>query len=164
MSSHPLYWEHHTHTLYDITLGIGIASFALYKTLHPHFMKSKHHFLTSHPLYLTSYQRYFCHHMNSIDDITPTLFMRSHPVYMSTSYPLHTKTYSLYFYHHSHCTCVSHTHTFHDITLFVYMTLHTLYVEHQILYIRYHIHSLWHHATLFMTSHALYSCHHSHDT
>ena len=44
VSSHPLYWEHHNQSLYDIILGIGIASFALLKTLHPHFMKSNHHF------------------------------------------------------------------------------------------------------------------------
>ena len=29
VSSHPRYWEHHTHSLYDIKLGICIASFAL---------------------------------------------------------------------------------------------------------------------------------------
>ena len=29
VSSHPRYWEHHTHSLYDITLGIWLASFAL---------------------------------------------------------------------------------------------------------------------------------------
>ena len=29
VSSHPRYWEHHTHSFYDITLGICIASFAL---------------------------------------------------------------------------------------------------------------------------------------
>ena len=64
--------------------------------------------MTTHPLYFTFYWRSFCHHIHCIDDITPTVFMRSHPLYMSTSYPLYTTTYSLYLYHHSHCTCVSH--------------------------------------------------------
>ena len=65
--------------------------------------------MTLHPLYMTPYQGYFCHHIHSIDDITPTVFMRYHLLYMSTSYPLCT-TYSLYLYHHSHCTCVPQTH------------------------------------------------------
>ena len=52
VSSHPLNWYHHTHFLYDITLAISMASFALYKTSHPHFMTSNHHFY----------------------DITPTIF------------------------------------------------------------------------------------------
>ena len=43
---------HHTHSLYDITLGIWVANFALYKTSHPHFMTSNHRFY----------------------DITPTIF------------------------------------------------------------------------------------------
>ena len=43
--------------------------------------------MTSHPLYLISYERYFFHQIHCIDDITPNLFMRSHPLYMSTSYP-----------------------------------------------------------------------------
>ena len=42
VSSHPPYRQHHTHSLYDITLAIYVASFALYKTSHPHFMTSKH--------------------------------------------------------------------------------------------------------------------------
>ena len=64
--------------------------------------------MTSHPLYLTSYRHSFCHHIHSIDDITLTVFMRSHPLYMSTSYPLYKTTYSPYLFHHSHCTCDSH--------------------------------------------------------
>ena len=91
-------------------------------------------FMTSHPLYFRSYWRYFCHHIHSIDDITPTLFMRSHPLYMSTSYPLYTTTYSLYLYHHRHCTFVSHPlfpwyHTLciYDITCTICLTSDTLY-------------------------------------
>ena len=90
--------------------------------------------MTSHPLYLTSYRRYFCHHIHCIDAITPTLFMRSHPLYMSTSYRLYTIAYSLYLYHHSHCTCVSHPlfpwyHTLciYDIAPTICLTSETLY-------------------------------------
>ena len=90
--------------------------------------------MTSLPQYLTMYRCYFCHHIHSIDDITPTLFMRSHPLYMSTSYPLYTTTYSLYLYHHSHCTCVSHPlfpwyHTLciYDIACTICLTSDTIY-------------------------------------
>ena len=89
--------------------------------------------MTSYPLYFTSYRPYFCHNIYSIDDITPNLFVRSHPLYMSTSYPLYT-TYSLYFFNHSHCTCVSHPHfqwylilCIHDIAHTICLTSDTLY-------------------------------------
>ena len=52
-------------------------------------------FMSSQPLYLTSCPLYLCHHIHCVDDITPTVFMRSHPLYMMTSYPLYTTTYSL---------------------------------------------------------------------
>ena len=90
--------------------------------------------MTSHPLYMTLYQGYFCHHIHSIDDITPTTFMRSHLLYMLTSYPLYTTAYSLYLYHHSHCTCVSNTLVpwyqnlcIYDIAPTIYLTWDTLY-------------------------------------
>ena len=90
--------------------------------------------MTSHPLYLISYWRSFCHHIHSIDDITPTLFMRSHPLYMSTSYPLYTKTYSLYLYHHSHCTCVSHPLFPWYHTLCIFDTARTICLRSDTLY------------------------------
>ena len=40
VSSHAQYRQHHTHSLYEITLAIYVASFALYKTSYPHFMTS----------------------------------------------------------------------------------------------------------------------------
>ena len=102
-------------------------------------MQSNHHFMISHPLYFTLYQRYFCHHIHCIDGITPTVFRRSHPLYMSTSYPLYTTTYSLYLYHHSHCTCVAHPlfPWYHDLCIYdiaatIFLTSDTLYkVSHR---------------------------------
>ena len=91
-------------------------------------------FMTSLPLYLTSYQCYFCHHIHSINDNTPTLFMRSHPLYMSTSYPLYTTTYSLYLYHHRHCTFVSHPHFPWYHTLCIYDIAHTICLTSDTLY------------------------------
>ena len=35
-------------------------------------------FMSSHPLYLTSCPLYLCHHIHCIDDITSTVFLRSH--------------------------------------------------------------------------------------
>ena len=115
--------------------------------------------MTSHPLYLTSYRLYFCHHIHSIDDITSTVFMRYHPLYMSTSYPLYTTTYSLYLYHHRHCTCVSHPlflwyHTLciYDLATNISLTSDTLYkVSHpQFMTSRHIIYDIT--CTVFMSS------------
>ena len=115
--------------------------------------------MTSHPLYLTSYLHYFCHHIPCMDDITPTLFMRSHPLYMSTSYPLYTTTYSLYLYHHTHYTCVSHPHfpwyhnlCIHDIAPTICLKSDTIYkVSHpQFMTSRHIIYDIT--CTVFMSS------------
>ena len=78
-SSHPLYRQHHTHSFYDITLTICVASFALYKTSQPHFLTSNHHFEDITPTILNIVST-LCHHTNSIDDKTATICMISHPV------------------------------------------------------------------------------------
>ena len=90
--------------------------------------------MTSHPLYLTLYHCYFFHNIHCIDDITPTLFTRSHPLYMLKSYPLYTITYSLYLYHHTHCTCVSQPHVPWYHTLCIYHIAPTIYLTSNILY------------------------------
>ena len=76
--SHPLYRQHHTHSLYDITLAICVASFALHKTSHPHFMTSNHRVYVSTPTILTLCPLCLCHHIHCVDDITQTVFLRSH--------------------------------------------------------------------------------------
>ena len=48
------------------------------------------------------------------------------------------------------------THLFDDITPFLGMTSHPLYVQYHITYIRHHTHILWDHTTLCMTSHAFF--------
>ena len=77
-------------------------------------------FMTSHALYLTSYPLYPCHHIQSIDDIIATEFLRCHPLYMMTSYTLYMTSQPLNVCHH--------THPFNDITTFVCGTSHPLYV------------------------------------
>ena len=80
VSAHPLYRQHHTHSLYDITLAMGVASFALYKTWHPHFMTSDNRVFLITPRILGSFPLYLCHHLHCTDDITPTVSLRSHPL------------------------------------------------------------------------------------
>ena len=78
VSSHPLYRQHHTHSLYDITFSVCVASFALYKTSHPHFMTSNHRVYVITPTIFDICPLYLCHHMHCINDITQTWFLRSH--------------------------------------------------------------------------------------
>ena len=66
-------WCHHTHsidnithTLYDFTLAICVASFALYNTSHPRFMTSNHLFYDITP---------------TIFDIVSTVSVSWHPLY-----------------------------------------------------------------------------------
>ena len=97
-------------------------------------MTSNHHFYDITPTISDIISTLSLYHIHCIDDITPTVFMRSHPLYMTTSYPLYTTTYSLYLYHHSHCICVSHplfpwypTLCMNDITPTICLTSYTLY-------------------------------------
>ena len=96
-------------------------------------------FMTSQPLYLTSHPLYLCHHIHSIDDITPTEFLRSHALYMTTLYPLHMTSQLLNMCHH--------THSFNDITPSVCRKWHPLYVK-------YNMHSIP--RPYFMTSHHIF--------
>ena len=118
VSSHPPYWQHHTHSLYDITLAIYVASFALYKTSHPHFMTSNHRVyiitatifdiastesVSSHPLY-----RWY--HTYSISDITSAVV---HNI-ISIVYDMTATVW-----HHYHC--------FHDIRFPTYHITSRIY-------------------------------------
>ena len=114
--------DHITHSLYGITLALGVAF--LHYTRH-NILALWHQatiFMTPHPLYLTSYILYLCHNTHCLGYITPTEFLRSHPLYMITSYPLYMTS--------SHWMCV--------ITPTFSMLLHPLYVGHHTHYM-YHI-------------------------
>ena len=111
-------------------------------------------FMKPHSLYLTSYILYLCHHTHCLGYITPTKFLRSHPLYMMTSYPMYMTSQPLNVCHH--------THSFNGITHFVFRTSHPLCVSYLINCIKHYLHILWHHTTLFMRSHALYSWYHPH--
>ena len=94
----------HTHCIDSITPTHWMTSHSPY-VLH-HVPYTRHHILTlwpqttmfmsSHPLYWTSCPLYLCHHLHCIDDITPTVSLRSHLLYVTTSYPLYTTWQPLY--------------------------------------------------------------------
>ena len=90
MSSHPQYRLHHTHTLYAITLAICVASFALKKTSHPHFMTSNHRVYVITP---------------TIVDIMFTVSVSSHP---------------LFSWYHTNCIYEISSAIHHDIISIVY--------------------------------------------
>ena len=123
--------------------------------------------MTSHPLYLTLYALYLCHHIHCINDITPTHFLRSHPLYIMTSYPFYMTSQPLNACHH--------TISFNDISPFACRTSNALYVKYHTLYKAPHPHLKISHpiiyditCAVFITSPSLYLkwplpylCHHS---
>ena len=102
MKSHPvcratytLYMRHHSHYLCPHTHLIDNITSILCMTSHSPYMwhrfhYARHHivtlwpqntvFMSSQPLYLTSCPLCLCHHIHCIVDITPNLFLRSHPL------------------------------------------------------------------------------------
>ena len=105
--------------------------------------------MTSHPLYLTSYPRYLWHHIQYIDGITPTVFMRSHPLYMTILYTSH---HTNYIWHHTHDII----NVISAISPTISDTASTISLSSNPVYQIYHTHSLdalTH--TIFMTSYLL---------
>ena len=119
-ASHPLFVWHHTRHRYSIFCTIEDIISSLYEIKWP---------------FLWHHSHYIWHRIDAISVTTSTLLMISHQLYL----------WDLILYicrHHIHCIkqhihyiCtitdtvpVSHTHSFHDTTPFVYMTLHALYV------------------------------------
>ena len=137
--------------------------------------------MTSHALYSLHHMHYIWHliysvwcHIHYVCYITQWLYLWHQTLYV---YDLFT----LYGIMHSVMTTqplCAFTATIPDITLNVFLTLHTMYpcyekkwmyvitasiVWHHMHYIWYHIHYLWHHTTLFMMSNPLYlTSHHIH--
>ena len=104
MRPHSHYLCPHTHCLDNITCILCMTSHLPY--MWHRFHCARHHILTlwpqttlfmsSQPLYLTSCPLYLCHHIHCIDDITPTVILRSCLLYYTTSFPLYTTWQSLY--------------------------------------------------------------------
>ena len=133
MSSQQLYRKHHTHYFYGITLPICVASFALYKTSHPHFMTSNHRFYdTTHTTF----------------DIVSTVSVPSHP---------------FYWWYHTNCIYEITSAIIHDIIFFVYDMTATVSVPSQPLVQWYHTHCMYDiKPTICIISYTLYKASHSH--
>ena len=143
MSSHPLYRQHHTHSLFDITLAICVASFALYKSSHPHFLTSNHHFEDIIPTILdimstvsgSSHQIYRWYHSHYMYDITISI----------------CETFCLlYLWHHKHYVWK------HKPVIWLHHTPHMygiICTKEDVTF------TLSHQATIFLTSHPLQAWH-----
>ena len=119
-TSHPLFVWHHTLHMYSILSTMEDITSSLYDIKPP---------------FLWHHTHYIWHCIHAISVITSTLLMISHRLYLWD--PIH-----YIWWHRIHCiqrhvhyicnmtatVSVSHTHTFHNITPFVCMTSHPLYV------------------------------------
>ena len=131
-----MYREHHTHSLYDITLAISVASFALYKTSHPHFMTSNHGLYVITPTILdivstvsvSPHPLYWWYHTNCISEITSAII---HNI-ISILYDM-TDTVR----HHNHCI--------HDIKLPTYDISYRVYDVSSPIHLTSHKLRLWIH-------------------
>ena len=145
MSSHPLYRQHHTHSLFDITLSICVASFALYKTSQPHFLSSNHHFEDITPNILdimstvsvSSDQIYRWYHSHYMYDITSSI--------CETFCPLYLWHHKHYVWKHKPVSWLHHTRHMNDI----------ICTKEDVTF------TLSHKATILFTSHPLQSWHHT---
>ena len=165
-----------------------MASFALYKISHPHFMTSNHHFyditptifdiistvsVSSHPLYWWYHTNYiyeissaiYDNIVSIVYDITATVSLSSHPVfrwyhtlYVYDITPTLCIT-SYTLYKASHPHFMTSHHIIYDITCTVFMTSLPLYLTLHPLYLCHHNHSIDDlRPTECVTSHPLYVC------
>ena len=160
VSSPPLDQFYQPQYMYAITATMCMTSYALQVTSHPQF-RTSHHFMMSGPLYLTSLPLYLCHHTHPVDDITATIWMNSHSVYLwhhihyiyyriSTKYDIttlcvHDATLSVCMEQtlHFRAQCphsIKQNHSIYDVTStsgttkqLLYQTLHPLYLYHHTL-------------------------------
>ena len=118
-------------------------------TSHSVCMISHEHFMTSHP--------YRC-------DIISSIIMTSYPIYMLSPKLLSWKhndyTWHLthYIWHHSHCICVV-TPSLSVASQQLWKSSQFSHIWHHIHSTSYHIHTLWHQSSVFMTSQTLHSWH-----
>ena len=143
--SYPLYRQHHTHSFYDITLAICVASCALYKTSHPHFLTSNHHFEDITPTVLDSvsivsvspHQLYRWYHSHYMYDIAYSIGETFCPQYL-----WHCINYV---WHQNPVCWLCHTRPMYDIICATEEVRSTLSNQ----------------ATIFMISHLLQAWHHT---
>ena len=160
MRNHSHYLCPHTHSFYDITLDICVASFALYKTSHPHFLISNHHFEDITPtildivstLSVSSQKLYQWYHSHYIYDITSSICEAISPLYLWHC--------THYVWHHNTLCWLHHTRHIWMTSFVLQKRSHLLYlIKPQSLWL--HIHFRNHITHLYQTSHQLYLCHHN---
>ena len=118
--SHPLFVWHHTQHRYSIFSTIEDITSSLYEIKPP---------------FLWHHTHYIWHCIDAISVTTSTLLMISQQLCL-WDLILYIGRHQIHcLQQHTHYICtitatvpVSHSHSFHDITRFVYMTLHPLYV------------------------------------
>ena len=172
----------------DAKLGICMTSFALQMTMHPIYhtkpqylypLKAwKHSYIwhetrRSHCIYVIRLSPLTSHTL--LYDITPTfcvtsyeLYIRSHPIVMSSYYSTYDitasiyettssmkATYTLNMWHQS--PYLGHyTHSIDNITPTLFMTSQSPYVWHRFHYTRHDILTFWPQTTILRISHPLY--------
>ena len=167
-SSQPLYRQHPTHSFYDITLVIYVASIALYKTSYPHFLTSNHHFEDITPTILdivstvsvSSHQHYRWYHSHYMYDITSSI--------CETFGALYLWHHTHYVWQHKPVSWLHHTLHMYDIIcatedvisslshqVIVVMTSNPLQEWHHTPYIRQHNNCIFVITTSPLISHAL---------
>ena len=180
VSSQPLYWWSLDNCIYDITLSLCMASYALYITSHPLFMISHHcshhitstEFMISHTLYMTSHTRQ--HDIISaisptISDTASNVSVSSNPVYqLHHIHSLDHIPYTICMTSYSVCMTwhelydIRPLYVWHDIQYiydiisYIYDITHTAFMTTQCLYLT--------SPPLYLTSEPLYLCHHTDDT
>ena len=151
--SHPLFLWHHTRPRYSIFCTIEDITSSLYEIKPPFLWYHTHDVL----------------HRIDVISVTTSTVLIPHQMYL----------WDLILYmwwHHIHCIqqhihyiCtitdtlpVSPTHSFHDITPFIYMTLHPLCLTSNTLY-KVSLSQFMSSRHIILTPYALYSCHHFHN-
>ena len=164
---------HHNHSFDVITPFVCMTShrysYIIIYTIEgiTHFMTSHHiiyvitctALMTSLPLYLALHPLYLCHHRHSIDDLRPTVYMTSHPLYVwylmhftlrpihslrlntilvITLHPLHSKHHTHYIWDHTQ----DYTNVISAISPTISETTSTVSVSSNPVYQLYHNHSL----------------------
>ena len=118
-ASHPLFVWHHTWHMYSIFCTIGDITSSLYEIKPPFYDITPTVFDIVSTLFLSPLPLYWWYHTKYIYEIPSSIYVDIISIVYNKIFTIFVPSQPL---------PVSHTHTFHDITPFVYMTLHSLYV------------------------------------
>ena len=122
----------------DIKPPICMTSYEFHISSQPLFMISQdsiHNitstlFLTSHPLYMTWHSLFLWHHTHCNYEKTPTMFLTLYSKYM-TSHMVNEWQHIDCIWHDTQCICIIQTNLIDDITPYVRMKSHPLHAWNQ---------------------------------